>query len=151
MKEIKIHRIGNLFRAVIYLGDSWRNIGENTGVMGQQTVTGPWIDGEALSPDLALQRAYEKLGRAACLFDPPQAPQHSTGTTAHELQAAASAAGAEECLVANGYTRLPDIMLEDLGLQEGGQLWFLKGPHAWEAWLEKDIDGALVDRSPETK
>jgi hypothetical protein len=40
----------------------------------------------------------------------------------------------------DGYTQLPDNMREDLRLQDGGHVWFLKGPQHWEAWPEAEVD-----------
>ena len=38
-----------------------------------------------------------------------------------------------------GYTQLPDKMIEELGLVNGGYLWFLKGSR-WEAWQDSELD-----------
>ncbi len=61
----------------------------------------------------------------------------------------AQAKGAEERWVTrDGYTQIPEIMRQDLQLTGGGQLWFLKGKRAWEAWREEELAALLAD--PET-
>ncbi len=63
-----------------------------------------------------------------------------------ELRAKARSSGAEEQWVtADGYTRLPRIMLDNLELQAGGPLWFLRSQTGgkWEAWTAADLDQML--------
>lgn len=62
-----------------------------------------------------------------------------------ELARQAVAQGAQhQWVTADGYTRLPENMLRDIGLaQRGGELWFLRGVDAWEAWKGDDLADAL--------
>jgi hypothetical protein len=47
-------------------------------------------------------------------------------------------------VTADGYTRLPEDMLKDIGLLgRGGELWFLRGVDAWEAWRGEELAAAL--------
>lgn len=49
--------------------------------------------------------------------------------------------GAEHLWVTkDGYTKLPEKMVAELGARDGGHVWFLKGPEHWEAWPEADVD-----------
>jgi len=60
-----------------------------------------------------------------------------------DLRARARARGAEEQWVTpEGYTKLPQIMLDNLGLQAGGHLWFLRSEEKgrWEAWTAPELD-----------
>jgi AAA domain, putative AbiEii toxin, Type IV TA system len=59
------------------------------------------------------------------------------------VRARARSSGAEEQWVTpEGYTQLPREMLEDLGLQAGGYLWFLRsGPEdRWQTWKADELD-----------
>ncbi len=57
------------------------------------------------------------------------------------IKAKAEEQGAKQRWVtSDGYTQLPDQMREELHLQRGGDLWFLRGPHHWEAWPETELD-----------
>jgi hypothetical protein len=47
----------------------------------------------------------------------------------------------------DGYTELPEVMRKDLGLTQGGGLWFLKGDR-WEAWPDRDVDEMLGGGEP---
>jgi AAA domain, putative AbiEii toxin, Type IV TA system len=47
----------------------------------------------------------------------------------------------------DGYTELPEVMRKDLGLTQGGGLWFLKGDR-WEAWPEHDVDAMFGGGNP---
>ncbi|MDC0745112.1 AAA family ATPase [Polyangium mundeleinium] len=63
-----------------------------------------------------------------------------------ELRERARGSGAEDQWVTpEGYTKLPKLMLDDLGLQAGGYLWFVRSKPAgrWEAWKTEEIDQAL--------
>lgn len=40
----------------------------------------------------------------------------------------------------SGFTELPTAMVEELGLTDGGYLWFIKANDRWEAWLEPELD-----------
>ncbi|MFP2897796.1 AAA family ATPase [Corallococcus sp. 4LFB] len=73
----------------------------------------------------------------------------STNASHRALAQEAKAMGAEERWVTrDGYTRIPELMRQDLQLTGGGQLWFLKGRRAWETWREEDLATLLAD--PET-
>jgi hypothetical protein len=50
--------------------------------------------------------------------------------------------GAEERHVTReGYTKLPDIMINDLGFEnDGGSLWFARVKKRWEAWPEDELE-----------
>lgn len=48
----------------------------------------------------------------------------------------------------DGYTELPEMMRKDLGLAQGGGLWFLKRDR-WEAWPDPDIADFLGGEAPE--
>ncbi|XXY45483.1 AAA family ATPase [Sorangium sp. So ce269] len=70
-----------------------------------------------------------------------------------ELRARARASGAEEQWVTpDGYTQLPAEMRDELGLQSGGYLWFLRSRSEgrWEAWTEAELDEqlGLGDKAP---
>ncbi len=63
-----------------------------------------------------------------------------------ELSSRAQQSGAErQWVTPEGFTQLPESMVESLGLQVGGHLWFLRskdqGP--WEAWTAADLDEML--------
>ena len=63
-------------------------------------------------------------------------------TEKNSLKQKATEAGAEERYVTKeGYTKLPEIMMEDLGLdREGGHVWFVRRSlRCWEAWLEDKL------------
>lgn len=62
-----------------------------------------------------------------------------------ELGQQAKERGAQsEWVTADGYTRLPENMLKDIGLAgRGGELWFLRGVDAWEAWKGEELAAAL--------
>jgi hypothetical protein len=47
----------------------------------------------------------------------------------------------------DGYTELPEVMRQDLGLMQGGGLWFLKGDR-WEAWPDRDVDNLFGGDEP---
>lgn len=48
----------------------------------------------------------------------------------------------------DGTTRLPEIMMKDLGIEgKGGYVWFLRGKHRWEAFLESELEAILQDKS----
>ncbi|TKC98350.1 AAA family ATPase [Polyangium fumosum] len=60
-----------------------------------------------------------------------------------DLRERARARGAEEQWVTpEGYTKLPKIMLDNLRLQAGGHLWFLRSEEKgrWEAWTAPELD-----------
>jgi hypothetical protein len=60
-----------------------------------------------------------------------------------EVRARARSAGAEaQWVTPEGYTQLPEEMVETLGYQGGGHLWFLrsKPEGRWEAWTAADLD-----------
>ncbi|KYF65765.1 hypothetical protein BE15_07385 [Sorangium cellulosum] len=62
------------------------------------------------------------------------------------LRARARESGADEQWVTpDGYTQLPAEMRSNLGLQNGGYLWFLRSrPEGrWEAWTEAELDEQL--------
>ncbi len=44
-----------------------------------------------------------------------------------------------------GYTRLPDGMRHEMGIERGGAVWFVKGSRAWEAWREDQLASMLGD------
>ncbi|MDI1444747.1 AAA family ATPase [Polyangium sp. 6x1] len=63
-----------------------------------------------------------------------------------DLRERARARGAEDQWVTpEGYTKLPKIMLDNLGLQAGGYLWFLRSEEKgrWEAWTAPELDKML--------
>ena len=47
----------------------------------------------------------------------------------------------------DGYTELPEAMRQDLGLTQGGGLWFLKRGR-WEAWPDRDVADFLGGDEP---
>ncbi|HSN98913.1 MAG TPA: hypothetical protein VLS89_11530, partial [Candidatus Nanopelagicales bacterium] len=53
----------------------------------------------------------------------------------------------------DGYTQLPKDMRDDLGLEAGGLLWFLRPTpeRQWEAWSADQLDATCgwKDREPE--
>lgn len=58
-----------------------------------------------------------------------------------EVERLAKEKGAEHLWVTrDGYTKLPEKMVQDLGASSGGHVWFLKGPEHWEAWPEGHVD-----------
>jgi AAA domain, putative AbiEii toxin, Type IV TA system len=58
-----------------------------------------------------------------------------------EIERAAKEKGAEHLWVTrDGYTKLPEKMVNELGASNGGHVWFLKGPEHWEAWPEAHVD-----------
>ncbi len=60
-----------------------------------------------------------------------------------ELRALATKAKAEpQWVTPEGYTQLPEDMIERLGFEAGGHLWFLRSqPEGrWEAWTAADLD-----------
>lgn len=60
-----------------------------------------------------------------------------------DLRERARARGAEDQWVTpEGYTKLPKVMLDDLGFQAGGYLWFLRSEEKgrWEAWTAPELD-----------
>lgn len=58
-----------------------------------------------------------------------------------EVERLAKEKGAEHLWVTrDGYTKLPEKMVQDLGAGSGGHVWFLKGPEHWEAWPEGHVD-----------
>jgi hypothetical protein len=62
-----------------------------------------------------------------------------------QLTQRAQAQGAlERWVTRDGYTQLPDIMRDALHLKDGGQLWFIKGKQAWEAWPEDELTALLA-------
>jgi hypothetical protein len=62
-----------------------------------------------------------------------------------ELAQQAKERGAQsEWVTSDGYTRLPENMLKAIGLAgRGGELWFLRGVDAWEAWRGEELADAL--------
>ena len=63
-----------------------------------------------------------------------------------DLKERARKQGAEaQWVTADRYTQLPRIMLDNLGLQAGGDLWFLRSEEKgrWEAWTAPELDKAL--------
>jgi hypothetical protein len=46
----------------------------------------------------------------------------------------------ERWVDAEGVTRLPRAMREELGVGDGAHIWFLRGPERWEAWRESDVN-----------
>jgi len=68
---------------------------------------------------------------------------HTRDEMLRELRARARASGAEAAWVTpEGYTQLPEQMVESLGFHGGGHLWFLRSsPESrWEAWTAADLD-----------
>lgn len=56
----------------------------------------------------------------------------------------------DQWVTPDGYTRLPDNMRHELGLDNGGGLvWFLKRKDRWEAWPEADLAAVLGESEPE--
>lgn len=45
----------------------------------------------------------------------------------------------ERWVDAEGVTRLPRAMREELGVGDGAYIWFLRGPERWEAWRESEL------------
>jgi len=45
----------------------------------------------------------------------------------------------ERWVDADGVTRLPTAMREELGVGDGAHIWFLRGPERWEAWQESEV------------
>jgi len=63
----------------------------------------------------------------------------------HAIAAKAMKAGARpQWVTGDGYTKLPDIMIRDLGVpSKGAEIWFLKGQNGWEAWREDTLQEML--------
>jgi hypothetical protein len=57
----------------------------------------------------------------------------------------------ERWVDAEGVTRLPRAMREELGVGDGAHIWFLRGPERWEAWNESELSdlfgGETVDKN----
>jgi predicted RNA-binding Zn-ribbon protein involved in translation (DUF1610 family) len=57
----------------------------------------------------------------------------------------------ERWVDAEGVTRLPRAMREELGVGDGAHIWFLRGPERWEAWRESELSelfgGESVDEN----
>lgn len=65
----------------------------------------------------------------------------SVDESKREVERLAKEKGAEHLWVTrDGYTKLPEKMVNDLGAGHGGHVWFLKGPEHWEAWPEAHVD-----------
>lgn len=71
--------------------------------------------------------------------------QHIVSEKESHLREQAIKSGAAKQLVTrDGYTKLPEQLLEELGLRErGGYVWFLRGADRWEAWKTEELDRAL--------
>jgi Zn finger protein HypA/HybF involved in hydrogenase expression len=66
------------------------------------------------------------------------------------LYKAAKALGAaeeprERWVDAEGVTRLPRAMREELRVCDGAHIWFLRGPERWEAWKESEVSDLFGD------
>ena len=48
----------------------------------------------------------------------------------------------EQWVTPEGYTQLHEEMRRDLGLEQGGNLWFLRGASSqrWQAWKADELD-----------
>jgi hypothetical protein len=69
-----------------------------------------------------------------------------------ELARRAKERGADQRWVTSeGYTQLPEIMLDDLNLRRGGHLWFLRGQSRWEAWPEGELTTLFADNESEER
>jgi hypothetical protein len=65
----------------------------------------------------------------------------SAGPEEIELRRKATALGAKPCLVTgDGYTQLPEPMLDDLVIGKGAHVWFLKDHGRWGAWTAAELD-----------
>jgi hypothetical protein len=57
----------------------------------------------------------------------------------------------ERWVDAEGVTRLPRAMREELRVCDGAHIWFLRGPERWEAWNESELSelfgGESVDEN----
>lgn len=103
----------------------------------------------------AVTRADEVLGCAGtCRFKTPTGQTtngrcdcherpHATMVLAALYKAAKALVAAEEprerWVNAEGVTRLPRAMREELGVGDGEHIWFLRGPERWEAWRESEL------------
>jgi hypothetical protein len=68
----------------------------------------------------------------------------STAEDAEVTRQATEAGARQEWVTPGGYTKLPAVMVSDLGLEKGGHLWFFKAKRdRWEAWLEGELEGLL--------
>lgn len=59
------------------------------------------------------------------------------------LRALSRKSGAEpQWVTPEGYTQLPEEMIENLGFRGGGHLWFLRSESEgrWEAWTAAELD-----------
>lgn len=66
--------------------------------------------------------------------------------SSHQQKDSLSGSGAKDrWATADGYTKLPGEMIDDLRLHGGGPLWFVRGERAWEAWREDDLAEHLGD------
>jgi AAA domain, putative AbiEii toxin, Type IV TA system len=71
------------------------------------------------------------------------ARQPSSSAQENQIRALAQKSGAEEQWVTpEGYTQLQEAMRRDLGLEQGGYLWFLRGSSdgRWQAWKAGELD-----------
>lgn len=76
----------------------------------------------------------------------------SAGEAQREIASQAKAHGAKQRWVTReGYTQLPENMREDLRLDTGGHVWFLKNQSRWEAWPEDELAKFLSDDEPEKR
>lgn len=76
----------------------------------------------------------------------------SAGEAQREIASKAKAHGAKQRWVTReGYTQLPENMREDLRLDTGGHVWFLKNQSRWEAWPEDELAKFLSDDEPEKR
>jgi hypothetical protein len=69
--------------------------------------------------------------------------QPSASARDAQLRAVAKEHGAtEQWVTSEGYTQLHGEMLRDLGLEQGGNLWFLRGASGprWQAWKADELD-----------
>ena len=68
----------------------------------------------------------------------------STSGDALLTKKATDAGAKQEWVTPGGYTKLPSVMVSDLGLEKGGHLWFFKErKNRWEAWLEGELEQLL--------
>ena len=52
-----------------------------------------------------------------------------------------TAGAAEEVVTAEGYTKLPEAMRLELGVDKGGMVWFVKDERGrWAAWTTVELD-----------
>ena len=72
---------------------------------------------------------------------------NETAEQAEITRKAKEANATRQWVTRDGFTELPEVMRKDLGLTQGGGLWFLKGDR-WEAWPDRDVDHVFGGDEP---